>query len=437
MTVKNRKSFIAHLGLFDRYSLAFFLSSVIPLAVLVYVSHEFIFPVLEASGRFYLGLSLRILMYFLVFLAILAFFVSRAATREIVETLQSNNAKLKNVFVIAEALSRESYLDVLLDTIVRRAIELTNASAGMALMRDQESRELIFEVSLGTGALSERSVPEDTGVAGWVVKNQKAVIINDVARDSRYNPELNVMPHYNPESILAVPLIGGGKVFGVLELMKSDHREGFTDDDANLLKCLAGQTSIFIQNVEYREQQRNYFTHMTELLLSALEGTRQFWPGHLTNTAKYANLIARQMGVSDLELKEIHYAALLHDIGFVKINLHEGSPRKLIEHHPEIGYEMIRPITLWKDVAPVIRYHHERYDGNGYPSGIAGDQIPLHSRILAVAETLDVLCNPKSYKKKSLSYEEAFLEIQAYAGSQFDPGVVEGLRHVIESKILS
>lgn len=435
--VTKRKSLIARLGLFDRFSLAFFLSSIIPMAVLVFVSHRFVFPALQNSKAESWELPLRILLYLLLFLSILAFFISRAATREMVEKLQINNQKLKNIFVIAESLSRESYLDVLLESIVKRGIELTNAAAGIALIRNDESGELDFEVALGTGTVAVRSVSADTGVAGWVYRNQLPVVINDVRTDQRYNPEADVLPKFDTKAILAVPLAIGGRVFGVLELLKSKAADGFTEDDINLLKCLAGQTSIFIQNVDYRSQQQNYFTHITELLLTTLESTRQIWPDHLSNTARFSNLIGRQLGLSDQDLRQLHYAALLHDIGFVKINLQEGPPRKLIELHPEIGYQMILPITLWKDVAPIIRDHHERYDGNGYPAGISGNQIPMNSRILSVAETLDVLTNPRSYKKNKLSIAEACEEIRAYAGSQFDPAVAGALQKVVESHQLS
>lgn len=433
MKKTGKKSIISKLGLFDRYNLAFFLSSIIPLAVLVFVSHRYVLPSLDANGQGNLGIWIRILLYLLVFLAVLAFFVSRAATGETVETLQSNNEKLKNIFVIAESLSRESYLDVLLDSIVKRAIELTGASAGIAMLRNDEKGTLEFQITRGTGTVSAKSVSADTGVAGWVVKNQKVALINDVTDDKRYHPEQNILPDFETGSILAVPLSGSGHVFGVLELLKTKSNPGFSEDDANLLKSLAGQTTIFIQNVRYRELQQNYFTHITELLLTALEGTRQIWPGHLSNTARYAYLLARQLGLSDGELKTVHYASLLHDIGFVKINLQEGPPRKLIEVHPEIGYDMIKPITLWKDVAPIIRYHHERFDGKGYPGQLASDNIPLGSRILAVAETLDVICNPKSYRRETLDLQNALQEIRAYAGSQFDPAVVDALEKVIES----
>ncbi len=436
MKKSDNKSIISRLGLFDRYNLVFILSSIMPLTVLVFISHKYVFPSLEKSGQDQMIIWIQALLYLIVILVILAFFVSRTATSETVEKLYSNNEKLKHIFVISESLSRESYLDVLLDSIVKRAVELTNASAGLVLMKREDDNQLEFKVTRGIGTISVNAVSIDTGVAGWVFKNQKVALINDVYSDDRYQPEYDIFPGFDTASILAVPLSGAGHVFGVLEMLKTKNNPGFTEDDANLLKSLAGQTTIFIQNVRYREEQLNYFTHMTELLLTALEGTRQIWPGHLSNTARYANLLARQLNISESDLKNLHYASLLHDIGFLKINLQEGPPRKLIELHPTIGYEMIKPITLWKAVAPLIRYHHERYDGKGYPGELAGDNIPLGARVLAVAEALDVICNPKSYRKEALDIKNAFNEIQAYAGTQFDPVVVDALENIIKSGLI-
>lgn len=437
MNSKKRRSFIARLGLFDRYNLSFILSSLIPLAVLVLIVHKYVIPELERSkADSTLIFSLSILLYLLVFLAILAFFVSRSATRETVETLKVNNEKLNSIFDISESLSREIHLDVLLTAIVRRAMELTDASAGLVLIRNEENGELNIEVAEGTGPVTVRSVPYNTGVAGWVARHQKVALINNVSEDPRYNPGMDILPSFDTGSILAAPLVSGTRSFGSLELLKKSGQTDFTEADASLLRSMAGQTSIFIQNVEYREEQQNYFTHMTELLLSALDGTRQFWPGHLNNTARYAYLLAKHLGLPDGQLKKLHYAALFHDIGFVKLNLREGPPRKLIEHHPEIGYEMLQPITVWKDVAPLVRYHHERFDGDGYPHKLGGREIPIGSRILAVAEALDTMVNPKSYKKETMSLHDAVQEIRAYAGTQFDPRVVDALGELLDAGYL-
>lgn len=437
MNAMRKRSLISRLGLFDRYSLSFLLSSVCPLGVLVFIMHKYALPYIEeVLNAPTLAFSLSILMYFLVFLAILAFFVSRSATRETVDKLQSNNNKLKNVFEISESLSRETHLDVLLETIVRKAVELTDADGGMALIRDAETGDLVFDVAQGTGRLEVKSVPANSGVAGWVTRHQKVALVDDVLADPRYSPGLNVLPDFETGSILAAPLGSGPRAFGALELLKRKGMGKFHEDDANLLKSLAGQASIFIQNVEFRDAQQNYFTYMTDLLLSALDGTRQFWPGHLNNTARFSYLMAKELGLPDGQLRKLHYAALFHDIGFVKINLKEGPPRKLIEHHPELGYEILAPISLWKDVAPIVRYHHERFDGTGYPHGLQGREIPVGARILAVAETLDTLVNPKSYKKETLTYDLAVQEIRAYSGTQFDPRVVDALESILEAGYL-
>jgi len=436
MGKNRRRSIISRLGLFDRYSLSFILSSLIPIAVLVFVMYRYAIPYIEDVEKSpNLAYSLVLLMYCIVFLAILAFFVSRSVTREMVDSLQSNNGKLKNVFEISESLSRECHLDVLLDVVLRKAIELTNASAGIVLIRDKETGDLVFEVTRGLGRLEIDRIPANSGVAGWVTRHQKLALIDDVLADPRYMPELNILPDFDTSSILAAPLGSGSESFGTIELLKDGHST-FTGDDANLLKSLASQTSIFIQNVKFREDQQNYFTHITDLLLSALDGTRQFWPGHMENTARYTYLIAKQLGLPDGQLKKLHYAALFHDIGFIKINLKDGPPRKLIEHHPEFGYEMLEPIAVWRDIAPVVRYHHERFDGEGYPHGLKGRDIPLGSRIIAIAEALETMTNPKSYKKETLEMDRAIQEISAYSGTQFDPKVVEALTELLEAGYL-
>ncbi|HPQ38983.1 MAG TPA: HD domain-containing phosphohydrolase [bacterium] len=438
MDSKKNRSFISRLGLFDRYNLSFILSSLIPLGVLVLIVHKYVIPDLErAKADPSLIFSLSILMYLLVFLAILAFFVSRSATRETVETLRVNNEKLNSIFTVSESLSREVHLDVLLTAVVRRSMELTNADGGLVLIRDEETGDLVIEIAEGTGPVTVRSVPYNSGVAGWVARHQKVALINDVTADPRYNAGMDILPSFDTGSILASPLVSGSRSFGTLELLKKSGQPGFSEGDASLLKSMAGQTSIFIQNVEYREEQQNYFTHMTELLLSALDGTRQFWPGHLNNTARYTYLLAKHLGLPDGQLKKLHYAALFHDIGFVKLNLREGPPRKLIELHPEMGYEMLRPITVWKDVAPLVRYHHERYDGEGYPHQLGGREIPVGSRILSVAEALDTMVNPKSYKKQTMEIQDAVQEIRAYAGTQFDPRVVDALVELLETGYLT
>ena len=156
-----------------------------------------------------------------------------------------------------------------------------------------------------------------------------------------------------------------------------------------------------------------------------------FYPGHSRGVAALADMVTRRLGLGEGERRTIHYAALLHDIGKLKLDpglLSANRPLteeeyRLVQQHPVLGVEMLRPITLWRDVLPIIHGHHERWDGKGYPAGLAGEDIPLGARVVAVAEVFDAMTRDTPYGPKRTP-AEAITELEAFAGSQFDPRVV-------------
>ena len=161
---------------------------------------------------------------------------------------------------------------------------------------------------------------------------------------------------------------------------------------------------------------------------------------HSAAVARYAREVARMLGVSDRDQDLIHTAALLHDIGkFIFPDSILFADRKLTDEewetvklHPEQGARLVRRIEGYGPVAEIIHSHHERFDGRGYPSGIENDDIPLGSRIIAVADTYDVMTSRDSYRRP-VSSEAAIMELRRVAGSQLDPVVVETFVQMIES----
>jgi HD-GYP domain-containing protein (c-di-GMP phosphodiesterase class II) len=127
---------------------------------------------------------------------------------------------------------------------------------------------------------------------------------------------------------------------------------------------------------------------------------------------------------------------LLHDIGMLKIEKKLHANPKLREKHAELGYRMLGRIRLWETVAPIIHSHHEWYDGTGYAEGLAGDAIPIESRIIAVCDAFDSMISTTSYQS-ALSIEEAVVEIRRGAGSQFDPRIVETFLSLVEQGHIS
>jgi putative nucleotidyltransferase with HDIG domain len=156
-----------------------------------------------------------------------------------------------------------------------------------------------------------------------------------------------------------------------------------------------------------------------------------FYPGHSRGVAALADMVTRRLGLPEDTRRTVHFAALLHDIGKLKLDpalLSSNRPltpeeREAVQQHPLLGVEMLRPISLWEDMLPIIHGHHERWDGKGYPAGLAGEDIPLGARVVAVAEVFDAMTRDTPYGPRRTP-EEAVAELEAFAGTQFDPRVV-------------
>jgi putative two-component system response regulator len=166
-------------------------------------------------------------------------------------------------------------------------------------------------------------------------------------------------------------------------------------------------------------------------LVNAVEAKDVDLKDHCRNLAYRAARLAAYVGLRGAELDGVAYGALLHDIGKIAMPehiLHKVGPLSEDEvlemrHHPEIGEAICRPLRLARDCAPIIRHHHERWDGRGYPDGLAGETIPLGARIVAIADAFDAIYRGRAYRP-ARSLDESIEELRRHAGSQFDPGLV-------------
>ncbi len=176
------------------------------------------------------------------------------------------------------------------------------------------------------------------------------------------------------------------------------------------------------------------FISTIEAFTKALDMRDVIFAGHSERVDNISSSIGESMGLSDSELKELKLASLLHDVG--KIGISEsilGKPGQLtdqefflIKQHPEIGEKIVDGIEQLRPVASIIRHHHERVDGKGYPDKIGGSEIELHSKIISVVEAYDFLRSDLSFRK-ALSVEDTLNEIKTGSGTQFDPEVVKHL----------
>jgi putative nucleotidyltransferase with HDIG domain len=412
-----------------------FVSSIIPLALLVYFSIRYVYPYVTEGDITKVPLDVGILLILAVAISILGLILSTKATNSSISSAQGLNSKLNSLSDITKQFRETMFPDILLKKIMESAMSLTDSESGTLLLYN-ENDDLQIKVAAGltTDKITNKIIKPGQGIAGKVAKNGQPVIINNAEEDPLYDREFDHEAGMETRSILCVPLIHFNQIIGAIE-MRNKRNGDFSSHDEALLNSLADQASISISQNRSREQQHGDFIHITEILVSAQDYV-QNKKGHARRVANYANLIGKQMNFSDIELKKLYHACLLHDIGLLKIDTRDLSKKEKNRQHPRLGYEMIRSISIWSDAAEIILHHHERYDGQGYPFAEKGENIPIGARILFVADTFDVLTSEDSYRKK-MDYSSALQEIKAHSGTQFDPQAVEALQvSLIESGMI-
>lgn len=234
-----------------------------------------------------------------------------------------------------------------------------------------------------------------------------------------------------PLRSIALPLFSEGAVFGVLALSPEQSGDSFTLDDLELLKVLASHVSVAAKNAQlYRSLEVSYLDTVAALA-AAVDAKDAYTRGHSERVMRNSVALARAVGLSRSEVEMIRYSALLHDVGKIGLPTHILSTKEkltdeefdLVKQHPVIGYEIVRPITFLREALDGIRYHHERWDGKGYPDGLSGEGIPFMGRLLALADTWDAMANDRFYRR-ARTPDQITQEFLRCSGTQFDPELV-------------
>jgi putative nucleotidyltransferase with HDIG domain len=216
----------------------------------------------------------------------------------------------------------------------------------------------------------------------------------------------------------------------------------------NMEKKLTESRSAFFNmlrdlDFSYKELKK-LFESLILSFINALDAKSPWTKGHSERVTNYAIATAKEMGLKEKDIETLRTAALLHDIG--KIGTYEvilDKPERLsieelalVKMHPAKGEEILSPISQLKDILPIIRSHHERIDGKGYPDGLKGEEIPLLARIITVADSVDSMISERPYRPK-LRIEDALSELKRCSGTQFDPQVVEAFSKAVMKCVLS
>jgi HD-GYP domain-containing protein (c-di-GMP phosphodiesterase class II) len=238
--------------------------------------------------------------------------------------------------------------------------------------------------------------------------------------------------------VLVQAILRDGKLAGLL-LCGDKYGEDpqISSYDMQLAEAAAAYIGAFLDNAGLVQDRREMFLGSLKALTAAIDAKDSYTRGHSERVAMLAARIAAAFGLGEEQVDRIHIGGLVHDVG--KIGVPEavlGKPGRLTDDeftqmklHPEIGYRILHGIPQLQDILPGVLHHHERWDGRGYPRGLADGAIPLHARILALADTFDAMSSSRSYRS-AVPREQVLAEIRRCAGTQFDPAIVEAFWRV-------
>jgi putative nucleotidyltransferase with HDIG domain len=276
----------------------------------------------------------------------------------------------------------------------------------------------------------------------WKVINLKDLLLlqsNDPALES----ELFMLGMHDAQSALYVPIMSRDKVHGVVVLCerRSEVREPI---DAKKIKLCQAMVSQLAVAIELGKLYKNLVDQLMETVLGMAETVEKKSPwtaGHSKRVTKYSLMLADEIGWQKEKLEELRIAGLLHDIGKIgvpgsilnkegKLSEEEYS---IIKRHPEDGTQILSKIRILRPYIPIVRHHHEWFDGNGYPDGLSGAEIPLGARIMAIADAYDAMTADRPYRQ-GCPQDEAVLRLIQAAGTQFDPELVSSFKRAIEKQ---
>ena len=364
-------------------------------------------------------------------------------TKEITHTYE----ELSLIYDVSTHIGSVLDADKLPVEVINKAINVLDVRCGFLLLFDEQRSEMVIKAARGFAPeLLDKFKGEylpNNGLAGECVR-KKQPIVRQIKEKDVSETILGI------ENIMCVPMIYKEEPIGVIVLGDKVSGEPFYTPDTKLVFALASITSTMVQNARLYSQLQNMFLSAIRSLSSAIDEKDNYTLGHSNRVTTYSVELGKRMNLSEEQLGVLQLAAILHDVG--KIGIPEEvlkKPGKLtneewgnIKQHPDKGVHIVEPMVETegtmaafginfinpkehiKEIISGIKYHHERFDGHGYPAGLNSTNIPLISRIIAVADAYDAMTSKRSYRD-ALPEHVAIEELRKNAGEQHDPEIVE------------
>jgi putative nucleotidyltransferase with HDIG domain len=344
--------------------------------------------------------------------------------QQLIGRIQNQLHKSARLYEISTRLHVARQLEPLLRNVIEDITRVFAAPAAEILLFDEKGT-LGLRVATGlSDAVLQGTIPRPSGSAHTVWRTGQPLIVNDASlAPAMIHPRLR---QSGIRALLGLPLRGRERIWGVVRVL-FDRPQQLLWDEVDTLATYVNQVAVAIENTRLYQDLEDLLLETIRALVHAFEAKDYYSAQHSEEVMRYAVALARELGLSEAQCRAIQFGALLHDIGKIGIGdqiLLKGTVLDtgewhLMRTHPVIGAEIVKDIGPLRDVIAMIRHHHERFDGLGYPDGLAGEEIPLEARILSVVDAFESMISDRAYRE-ALSVVEALKRLEAGADRQWD-----------------
>ena len=398
-----------------------------------------------------IGEANRSLAALVVVLALACFALVQITFWVAVRSLTARHRRLLHLYARGDAMRSSLDLHEVVTQVARDATLLANGGFGLVALYDDGSGDLVLRSTFNRGA--DEAAQHQRAVEEWFLRRCVATNTTVVASQ----PGSAYRQFFGPDmesagqlALVCVPLALRDRVAGVVAVARAaDGRGGaFSPDEVQAVEQLAGQgvaaveqAILFAKVQSYADEIEVSYDATLKALMAALDAKDEVTEGHCERVAKMTLHLARSLGIAESQLIDIERGALLHDVGKIGVPdavlqkpqaLNDGE-WEAMRKHPLLAALMVSKIGFLEGSMSILLYHHERYDGTGYPFGLMADKIPLEARIFSIVDAYDAMTSDRPYRL-AMSHEEAMAEVAANSDAQFDPDIVTAFQDLMEAR---
>jgi putative nucleotidyltransferase with HDIG domain len=361
------------------------------------------------------------------------------AYRQLKVQLLSQRALFDVSHQINSSIDVEDQINILLLTVMGQlAVE---SAAIFVAKNDGEVLELHSAKGVNPAQMQAGKLEHEDSLVTEIRRYPNGIDLTDLPRELTPGPELKRLMDMG--FVLVLPILAGSNLSGLLWLGPKVGGRPFDDSDQMLLSSLLASAGIAMEKAELFKKLQESYVATIQSLMSAMEAKDTYTRGHTARVSRYAVAIAKAMNFSREALEDVRLGSTLHDIG--KIGIHEGILNKpsgltpdellIMREHPALGDRILRKIAFLKQARKMVRHHHERWDGDGYPDHLRGEEISLGARIVTVADSFDAMTSNRTYNE-GMGLEEAVWNLSSKVRTQFCPDTVAVFVRLLRDRAL-